>query len=206
MIHVFLDANILLGLHGLTPREVGELNKIPALIHAEELTLWLPEVVLDEYERNRARVVAEALKSLRESRLAINPPALSEDHQERVALQKAMRATHKAHSELLEALEKAAAEQTLPADKAVKLLRDSAEKPPTGPVLDKARLRRELRRPPGKADSLGDAISWECLLRDVPEFEDLHLVSSDPDFRSPWQRPRSTSTSRQSGRDPKRAT
>ena len=185
MINAFLDANILLGLHGLTPAEVGELSKIPALVEAGELVLWLPEIVIDEYRRNRPKVVAEALKVLRDSRVSVSTPALSTGLDEQRALQEAVRAAQRAHSELIGALEASAADCELPADRAVDLLIACAQSPATEPVIAAARQRRELRRPPGKADSLGDAISWEALLENVPCREDLHLVSSDSDFRSP---------------------
>lgn len=149
------------------------------------MTLWLPEIVIDEYERNRPKVVAEALKALRDSRVLVRAPSLSEGLLERESLQAAVREAQKAHSILLGLLEDQAANVDLPADQAIRLLIKAARRLPTEPVLATARERRDLRRPPGKADSLGDAISWEALLANVPENEDLHLVSSDADFRSP---------------------
>lgn len=190
MIHLCLDANTLLGLYGLTPREIAEFNKLAALIKAGELTLWLPEIVIDEYDRNRPKVIAEALKSLRESRLSVNAPSLSEGLPERTTLQECIREVQKAHSILLALLERQAAGERLPADEAVQLLIGVARRLPTGPVLAAARERRELRRPPGKADSLGDAVVWEALLKGLPNDEDLHFVSSDADFRSPLSRSR----------------
>lgn len=185
MIHVFLDANILLNLHGLRPQEVAELEKLRLLIDEGELTLWLPEIVADEYERNRPRVVAEALKSLREARLTVKSPELAYGLPEQEQLQEAVRDVNRAHSALLQVLEDAVGDRALPADSVVAALFEAARRIPTEPLLSAARQRRELRRPPGKATSIGDAISWEALLSAVPDGEDLHLVSTDPDFRSP---------------------
>jgi hypothetical protein len=46
-------------------------------------------------------------------------------------------------------------------------------------------LRRvRLGNPPGKNDSLGDAVNWETLLIHVDKGTDLYLVSEDKDYRS----------------------
>jgi len=37
--------------------------------------------------------------------------------------------------------------------------------------------------PPGKDDSHGDAINWECLLEVIPQREDLYLIAEAKDFR-----------------------
>ena len=42
----------------------------------------------------------------------------------------------------------------------------------------------DVRNPPGKDGSLGDAINWECLLENVPMGEDLYLVADDKDYYS----------------------
>ena len=38
--------------------------------------------------------------------------------------------------------------------------------------------------PPGKRQSLGDTINWIVLLNEVPEDEDIHVVSADGDYFS----------------------
>ena len=47
---------------------------------------------------------------------------------------------------------------------------------------------RNIRHPPGKKGSLGDALNWEALLAEAPPGEDLHLVSDDRDYASPLDR------------------
>lgn len=185
MIHLFLDANILLSLYGLAPSEVAELRKLPALIAGGELTLWVTENVRDEFRRNRPKVVADALKALKDSRLRIAYPALSTGSAERHALQTAEREAQRAHSALVDHLEERAHAEQLDADVAIAELLVPATLIASNAFVDAARTRRELRRPPGKNDSLGDAINWEALLASVPNGEDLHFVSTDPDFRSP---------------------
>ena len=52
----------------------------------------------------------------------------------------------------------------------------------SGPTL----RRTEVGNPPGKADSLGDALNWEWLLEQEIEFwdDELILISSDNDYES----------------------
>ena len=45
-------------------------------------------------------------------------------------------------------------------------------------------MRMDIGNPPGKRDSLGDAINWVTLLDVVPEEEELHVISEDGDFYS----------------------
>jgi hypothetical protein len=41
-----------------------------------------------------------------------------------------------------------------------------------------------LGNPPGKNNSLGDAVNWTILLASVPPKENLHIISEDGDFYS----------------------
>ncbi|QXQ07882.1 hypothetical protein KX816_07795 [Sphingosinicellaceae bacterium] len=51
-------------------------------------------------------------------------------------------------------------------------------------VVDKARLRRDIGNPPGKSNSLGDQMNWESLINEVPEGNDIHIVTRDGDYSS----------------------
>jgi hypothetical protein len=51
-------------------------------------------------------------------------------------------------------------------------------------ILDRARFRMGVGNPPGKNNSLGDAINWECLLEAIPAGEDLFFVTGDKDYCS----------------------
>ncbi len=48
-----------------------------------------------------------------------------------------------------------------------------------------ARDRQELGNPPGKKESLGDAVIWEALLAGAPDDADLHFVADDRHWLSP---------------------
>lgn len=78
-----------------------------------------------------------------------------------------------------------AVENRLKADELIEVLFDQFK----DEVLDqeifiKARVRQQIGNPPGKKDSLGDAINWEWLIVSVPDLEDLNIVSGDGDFES----------------------
>ena len=45
-------------------------------------------------------------------------------------------------------------------------------------------MRTRLGNPPGKNETVGDALNWETLLATVKDGTDLHLVSEDKDYRS----------------------
>ena len=45
-------------------------------------------------------------------------------------------------------------------------------------------MRARLGNPPGKNETVGDAMNWETLLITVPDGTALYLVSEDKDYRS----------------------
>ena len=49
----------------------------------------------------------------------------------------------------------------------------------TDTLVERARLRIQVGNPPGKEGSLGDAISWEALLSEVPEKDELFFITDD---------------------------
>ncbi|MEW6052843.1 MAG: hypothetical protein AB1552_03515 [Nitrospirota bacterium] len=51
-------------------------------------------------------------------------------------------------------------------------------------IFLKAKRRKELGNPPGKANSIGDAVNWEWLLSVVPANSTLIVLSADGDFES----------------------
>lgn len=56
-------------------------------------------------------------------------------------------------------------------------------KQPSEDQLNRARIRKELGNPPGKrTDPLGDQISWEQLLDEIPILEAIWIISHDEDF------------------------
>jgi hypothetical protein len=85
-------------------------------------------------------------------------------------------------------LEKVAADisaKDLVADRLIDQIFKSSEIVPiTAQVYGKASMRSALGNPPGKNDSIGDAVNWALLLDSVPDNEDVHIISEDGDFFS----------------------
>jgi hypothetical protein len=185
MRHLFLDANTYLAFYSLPKRDIAELDKLSGLLAAKQLTLYLPTQVQDEVRRNRAKVIADLLKPLREARLQVSVPSFATDLAESDELKKNASNTHKALSTLLEELMRLSMARDLPADQLIDALFSKAMVLSEMVAVQAASHRRALGNPPGKASSLGDAVNWEHLLACVPEGEPLHLVSADSDFASP---------------------
>ena len=71
------------------------------------------------------------------------------------------------------------------ADQLIGELFDLAEFVPlTDSIWETARRRYDLRNPPGKGKSYGDAVHWVSLREAVPDGEDILVVSDDSDFQS----------------------
>ena len=51
-------------------------------------------------------------------------------------------------------------------------------------IYNAAQCRKSIGNPPGKNQSLGDAINWLILLENVPYGEDIHIISADGDYYS----------------------
>lgn len=183
--NIFVDANVLLGFYSLSPADLEELRKLVALIKNKKIVLWMPVQAMDECRRNRTKVVAEARKVLADTRIRSSLPAIASALPERKEAEESLKKAHIAHSALLRALDEKISSRELEADLLIEELFTLAANLETDGLLQVARDRRDLRRPPGKASSLGDALNWEALLSGVPGGEDIYLVTEDVDYRSP---------------------
>lgn len=186
--YAFFDASVFLSLYQFPPKDLEGLGKLAELIDAGQLVVLLPSQVEDEYRRRRAKVVADVLKTLREANLQVALPAMARGTDAFATLAAAMDSARKAREDLAERLLAEAADRCLPADAFLKRLFRKATSLDCSTVIDAAETRHALGNPPGKKDSLGDAVNWEALLRYGPDNHDLSLVTSDADFASPLDR------------------
>jgi PIN domain len=182
--NLFLDTNTYLSFYHYSSDDLEELSKLAVLLQQEKLVLYLPRQVVDEFRRNRDAKIADALKRFRDEKLS-EFPQMCKDYPEYEAARDALKKYQEAKSRLMEQLATDAAAECLKADQVIRELFDQAlQIPVSDEILAAARRRGELGNPPGKPGSNGDAINWECLLRRVPDGEELILVSSDSDYRS----------------------
>jgi predicted nucleic acid-binding protein len=183
--HLFIDTNIFLSFYHFTSEDLEELNKLGVLLEQKKVRLYLPEQVVDEFRRNRENRIITALKQLQEPKLKLEYPQLCKDYEEYLTLKELLEECEKQRSILVDKIMKDVAKQTLKADETIQNLFEKATRISIDDKLvDKARVRMQVGNPPGKGGSLGDAINWETLLRDVPDGENLYFITDDKDYRS----------------------
>lgn len=186
---IFIDTNVFLSFYHLSSDDLEELKKLAVLAREGQVTLHLPEQVIDEFRRNRASKIADALKRLEEHKFGPAVPQMAKQYEEYELLKEAERAASQHHSEIVQKIREDAASNALEADAVIKELFDVAGKiDTTDEILNRARIRMEIGRPPGKKGSLGDAINWESLHSAVPHAADLYFIADDGDFFSPLDR------------------
>jgi predicted nucleic acid-binding protein len=183
---LFIDTNILLSFYALNQEDLAELHKLIETIDKQQITLLLTDQVVDEFNRNREQRIDGAIKSLRTQTFNPQFPQLCEDYPEIDILREALKHYEQAHGSLTKKILADIKTKTLTADRIIQSLFSLGKKfVPTPTTLDRARLRMGIGNPPGKNNSLGDAINWECLLDQVSEREDLYFVTGDKDYCSP---------------------
>lgn len=182
---LFIDTNIFLSFFHFTNDDLDELKKLIVLADTDKINLLIPTQVIDEFYRNRDNKINDALKSVRAQKLNLQFPQVCKDYEEYKVLRTLQKEYEKNHSALLSKLYENIKEETLKADKVVKELFDSSLLLKTSSdIVEKAKIRMAKGNPPGKDDSLGDAINWELILESIPLLEDIHFITDDKDYYS----------------------
>jgi predicted nucleic acid-binding protein len=183
--YLFIDTNIFLSFYHYTNDDLEELKKLILLIESGDISLLLPNQVVDEFYRNRDSKINDALKRLKSQRLNLQFPQVCKDYSEYEELRELQKEYENLHSELLKKIDDDIYKETLKADKTVKELFGSSKKIEINSNLIKtAKNRMAVGNPPGKKGSIGDAINWKVLLDEVPFFSDLYFVTDDNDYFS----------------------
>lgn len=180
-LNLFIDTNVLLGFYRYSKDDLAKLNQLEDLIvKTSDINLIVTSQQVDEFYRNRDKVIADVVKELSTS---ISIPQLFSGHSDYKQIRKQAEMikteVERVKNETLEDARKG----NLKADAIIsRLFKDATVV--TADIMRKAKSRAEVGNPPGKAGSLGDAINWELLLSVVPADEDLHIVSQDGDYAS----------------------
>lgn len=183
--NLFIDTNIFLSFYHLTSDDLEELRKLSVLLEKGEVKLYLPDQVVDELRRNRENKISAAIRSLKEQKLNLEFPALCKDYEEYPKLRDLQKQYEKEHSMLLRKITDDVEANCLKADEIIKdLFKKATPIDTTDELIANARYRMDIGNPPGKEGSLGDAISWEALLKEVPDNENLYLITDDRDYFS----------------------
>jgi hypothetical protein len=183
--NLFIDTNVYLSFFHFSKDSLTELEKVFVLQQYGKLDLWLTDQVETEFRRNREVKIADALKRFLEERPSSGVPQMAQTYPECEQLLDALKRVTTAKEKLLSRLQMDIAARSLYADKLIDTIFKKAKRVSQSEKQIAAAERRALlRNPPGKNNSLGDAINWEALLEAIPNGEDLFLVSEDGDFAS----------------------
>lgn len=182
---LFIDTNILLSFYALNQDDLAELNKLIEAIDKQQITLLFTDQIIDEFNRNREQRIDGAIKSLRNQTFNSQFPQLCEDYPEIDSLRESLKHYEQAHESLVTKILVDIKAKTLKADLIIQSLFSLGKQlNNSNAILDRARFRMGVGNPPGKNNSLGDAINWECLLDETPEGEDLYFITGDKDYCS----------------------
>jgi len=189
--NLFLDSNIWLALYDSSRKDLEELSKLVGLVEKGRVVLLLPDQVVNEVRRNRDKKIANDIQELRNEILVEEVPPIFFGLQEYQSYAKTRRNYEQARERLIARLVDDFEHGRLPADALIDRLFAAGRRiAVTGEILARAQYRYDLGNPPGKEGSYGDAVNWECLLAEVPQGENLHLVTRDRDFASRIDRSR----------------
>ena len=181
--HLFIDTNVYLRVFRKTSDTLNEVELLLELVEAGEVVLYTTDQVIEEYFRNVEREIEEAFQEIRAIPDRAELPRLAQDFDHASEILEAFNKIQTAKKALLAEAAEAAQGGVLKADALITGIFDAAvEIDRTDEIIDASRLRRDLGNPPGKKDSLGDQINWECLLAEVPDATEFAIISRDGDF------------------------
>lgn len=184
MMNVFIDTNLYLDFYRMGQDKLDELNKVFALHEYGKLKIWLPELLINEFWRNRSKVVADNIKEI-EKDYKPSLPHIFRQHENQKQFLGAVSEANRIKNTILEDIQQQFKDENLAADLVIKMIFDAAVKIEANEVtIGKGKRRYDLGNPPGKNKSYGDAVNWECLLAAIPEGEDIYLITEDGDYKS----------------------
>lgn len=185
MINLFIDANILLNFYRLSDTLLDKIEHMYELSRSRHIKLFLGGVIVDEFKRNREKVIRKTFDKYLSSPDQITPSVLCNEYSEIHEIGECLTTLYQLLSNLTGKIQNDITKQNLKADRITnKLFTINKISSVTKKILDKARLRSSLGNPPGKRYMHGDTINWEYLLEKIPNKEDLYIISNDSDFKS----------------------
>ena len=186
--NLFIDTNIFLNFFHYSKDTLDELEKVFVLHSYGKIKIWITDQVELEFYRNRETKLADALKKFSDEKPNPGIPLIVKDYPEYNQLISALKQVEKSRDQLVQKIREDITAKSLTSDKLINGIFKKSER--IAFSEDKfllAKRRSELRNPPGKNGSLGDAINWEALLANIPNEEDIFLISEDGDFSSPLE-------------------
>jgi len=165
LLELFLDTNIWLSFYNYSRDDLEELRKLAVLIDNERVKLYVTDQVRYEFRRNREGKFADAMKRFNAEGLNDQFPQMCKEYDpDYKAMREAIRGFRDAKKRLLAKVNEDFEKEALKADEIIKILFSKAVKiNASDEIIRKAEVRNLRGNPPGKKDSIGDAINWECL-------------------------------------------
>jgi len=185
MKYVFIDTNVFLNFYSFNKDHLDKLKELVRLIKESKIKLILPRQVIDEFNRNRENKLKETLDYLDSFKNKFRSPTTCHDFSEMKEIQKKINESRELSGKVKTNLLKQINEKSLSADKLIlEIFSSSNIEEISDELFNRAKRRFDLGNPPGKNNSYGDAINWECCLEVVPEKRSLYLIAGDNDYVS----------------------
>ncbi|MCV2957272.1 PIN domain-containing protein, partial [Escherichia coli] len=182
--NVFIDTNLYLEFYRMGKDKLDELDKVFALHQYGRLKLWLPELLVNEFWRNRSKVLSETIKEIAKDYKPALPQIFRQHEKHSLFNDKVIEAS-RLKNEIITDIQNLFKEESLAADVVIKRIFDAASKiEADDETIEKGIRRFDLGNPPGKNKSYGDAVNWECLLKAIPNGEDIYIITEDGDYKS----------------------
>ncbi len=185
MMHVFIDANILVGFFEISTDNLSELEKLIAVVEMGKATLWLPDQAKKEFWKNREKNIVGHLRDFARRKPLLKAPLLVREHEKFRDLLRAERDLDALRAEIAEEVQSKVESEETYADEMIRKVFQVAQEIETGvdDIFDVALRRAQCHIPPGKKADVGDRLNWVGLLESLPENSDLHIVAADSDYR-----------------------
>lgn len=183
--NIFVDANILLNLYEIRGDDIEDLRALNDLSASNIYKMHTTDVVIDEFRRNRDRVIADAIKAFETAKIEIQYPSLVRTLDGYGDLRALHSKLKEHHASAIKAIREKISKEDLDIDKEIsrhfslcKTLKSS------NGVVDAAVHRERLGKDPGKPGHLGDHINWILLINECRASGDVIIVSGDGDYES----------------------
>jgi len=181
--NVFIDTNILLNFYKLSDILLDKFFSLVHLLEEGKIELLVTDQLMDEFDRNREKVIKKTLDLFEETLQGLRVPTPANDYNDMQEIKKLITQLNSLNIDLLEKIDKDADNKNLKADRIVYALFKSPVK--ANEFVNDCAFRRVMKgNPPGKKITYGDALNWEILLSEAPEGEDLYFISNDNDYKS----------------------
>jgi hypothetical protein len=161
------------------------LNNVFASHEHGSATVHLTQQVCDEFRRNRENKIKDALKRFKEVKYSAQLPSFMKGYEEYNDIRRLSVELQQLTKAIMDKVDADITARRLAADQLIEDIFSKSEViDTTHEVYTSASMRMAIGNPPGKNNSIGDAINWTVLLQSVPNEEDLHVISEDGDYYS----------------------